>query len=66
MCEADAFLTGNGTEALFMANVDQVYVDGENIRMINIFGEQKSVRAKIKEYNGTKRKLMLETCGGQQ
>jgi predicted RNA-binding protein len=28
--------------------------------MINIFGEQKSVRAKIKKYNGSDSRILLE------
>lgn len=61
MCEAHAFLLKEGTEKKIMENVDQVDVEGDEIRLINIFGEQKSIRARIKSYNGSNSRLLLET-----
>ena len=60
MCEAHAFILQNGREEKILENVDEVYVEGEEIRMLNIFGEQKILRAKIKSFNNTERKLLLE------
>ncbi len=60
MCEAHAFILQNGREEKIFENVDEVYVEGEEIRMLNIFGEQKILRAKIKSFNNTERKLLLE------
>jgi predicted RNA-binding protein len=60
MCEAHAFLLKNDGEEKLLENVDQVDVDGDEIRMINIFGEQKILKARIKSYNGSKNKIVLE------
>jgi predicted RNA-binding protein len=60
MCEAHAFLLQGNTEEMILENVDEVYVEGQEIRMINIFGEQKILRAKIKSYNNAQRKIVLE------
>jgi predicted RNA-binding protein len=60
MCEAHAFLWQGKTEQMVLENVDEVYVEGQEIRLINIFGEQKRVRARIKSYNSTQRKIVLE------
>ena len=60
MCEAHAFLIKDGTEEKLMENVDQLEVDGDEIRMINIFGEQKNIKAKIKSYNGSDSRIILE------
>ena len=61
MCEANAFVFKNGREEKLLENVDQVDVEGDEIRMTNIFGEQKILRAKIKSYNNAEGKLLLET-----
>ncbi len=61
MCETHAFIFKNGREEKLLENVDQVDVEGDEIRMINIFGEQKILRAKIKSYNNAEGKLLLET-----
>jgi predicted RNA-binding protein len=60
MCEAHAFVFKDGREEKLLENVDQVDVEGDEIRMINIFGEQKILRAKIKSYNNAEGKLLLE------
>lgn len=60
MCEAHAFLLKNNNEEKILEDVDQVEVEGDEIRMINIFGEQKIIKAKIKSYNGSEGKLLLE------
>jgi len=60
MCEAHAFILNEDKEEMILENVDRVDIDGDEIRMINIFGEQKIIKARIKSYNGTKNKILLE------
>jgi predicted RNA-binding protein len=60
MCEAHAFIVNNDKEEMILENVDQVDIEGDEIRMINIFGEQKIIKARIKSYNGTKNRILLE------
>jgi len=60
MCEAHAFILNNDKEEMILENVDQVDVNGDEVRMINIFGEQKIIKARIKSYNGTKNSIILE------
>lgn len=63
MCEAHAFLIKDGNEEKLMENVDQLEVDGDEIKMTSIFGEQKNIKAKIKSYNGTDSRIILEAIG---
>lgn len=52
MCEANAYLEKNGVEELILESVDIVEPDEEGcFRLVNIFGEQKIVRGKIKGMN---------------
>jgi len=60
MCEAHAYILKNDVEEMLLENVDQVEVEGDEIRMINIFGEQKILKARIRSYNNTERKIILE------
>jgi len=41
MCEASAFIIREGREELVLERVDIVEQENGNLRLINIFGEQK-------------------------
>ena len=60
MCEADAYILSKGGEEKLLENVDQVEVEGNEIKMVSIFGEQKVLKGRIKSYNNTDRKIILE------
>ena len=60
MCEVHAFLLNKDMEEMILENVDQVDVEGDEVRLINIFGEQKIVKARIKSYSAVKNKIVLE------
>ena len=60
MCEANAFILREDTEEKLLENVDLLEVEGDEIRMINIFGEQKILKARIKSYNGSNSRILLE------
>lgn len=60
MCEANAFLLKEGMESKVMENVDQLDVEGDEIRLVNIFGEQKKIKARIISYNGSDSRILLE------
>lgn len=60
MCEANAFLLKDGREEMVLDNVDQVDVEGDQVRLLNIFGEQKIVKARVKGYSNSDGKVLLE------
>ncbi len=51
MCEANALILKDGKEELVMASVDVLRPEGEKIFIQDIFGEQRWVKARIKEMN---------------
>jgi predicted RNA-binding protein len=61
MCEASAYLLKDGQEELFLKEVDIVELDGDKIRLVNIFGEQKIIKAKIKHMSLVNHKILLES-----
>ena len=44
-----------------MENVDRVEMVGDVIKIVNIFGEQKILKGKMRSYNNTQRKILLES-----
>ena len=61
MCEAHAFVWKDGEEKKLMENVDRVEMVGDVIKIVNIFGEQKILKGKMRSYNNTQRKILLES-----
>ncbi|MGQ9689360.1 MAG: CooT family nickel-binding protein [Desulfobaccales bacterium] len=59
MCEANAYLLKNGQEELLLSEVDIVEQEGDGLRLVNIFGEQKIVRAAIHRLNLVNHKIIL-------
>jgi predicted RNA-binding protein len=60
MCEAHAFILENGEEKKLLENVDLVEFDGDEAKLVNIFGEQKIIRGKLKVYDNSKSKILFE------
>ena len=59
MCEAAAFMLKNGREELVLQDVDLIEPEGENLRLVNIFGEQKVLKASILSLNLVNHKVIL-------
>ncbi len=60
MCEAAAFiLKADGQEELFLADVDVIEPEGDILRLVSIFGEQKSIKADIHSLNLINHKVLL-------
>jgi predicted RNA-binding protein len=59
MCEAAAYILKNGKEELLLQDVDVIEPEGDNLRIVNIFGEQKIVRAAIHSLNLVDHKVIL-------
>ena len=60
MCEAHAFILKNGEEKKVLGSVDLVELEGDEVKLVSIFGEQKTLKAKLKLYDNTKRKIVFE------
>jgi predicted RNA-binding protein len=59
MCEATAYILKDGREELLLPDVDIIEPDGDYLRLINIFGEQKVVQASIYRLNLVNHKVIL-------
>ena len=45
MCDMTAFLVSDGGQEKVMESVERVERDGDRIRLSNIFGEEKTIKA---------------------
>jgi len=59
MCEAAAYILKNGREELLLEDVDVIEPDGDHLRLVNIFGEQKTLKATILSLNLVNHKVIL-------
>ncbi len=61
MCEANAYLVKENKEKLVMEAVDVVETDGDDIwRLVDIFGNQKTVRGRITAMKLVDHKILFE------
>ena len=60
MCEANAYLVQNGKEDMVLESVDLIEPEDGKLRLVNIFGEQKVVDARIKRLELGDHKIILE------
>ena len=61
MCEANAYLkTSDEEEVLFMESVDIIEPYEEGLKLVDIFGKQKFVRAIIKDMTLLNHRINLE------
>jgi predicted RNA-binding protein len=59
MCEANAYLIEKDNEELIMESVDKVEPEDDGLRLINIFGEQKFIKARIYALSLVDHKILL-------
>ena len=60
MCETNAYLLKEGKEELILEDVSILRPEGGELHLQNIFGEQKRIKARIKEMNLIDHRLVLE------
>ena len=60
MCEANAFLLTDTGETLVMTSVDHVTPEGDGLKLVDIFGEQKFLQATIHSLSLVDHKVYLK------
>ena len=61
MCQSNAFIVkANGEEVKILEDVATILPKGEKLHLINLFGEEEIVDAKIKEINLLTHRILLE------
>jgi predicted RNA-binding protein len=60
MCEANVYLVKEGKEELVLEDISILRPEKEGLYLQNIFGEQKRIKAHIKEMNLIDHRILLE------
>lgn len=60
MCEASAYIIKDGKEELILESVDVLESEDGEITMVNIFGEQKRIKARIKALSLVDHRIIIE------
>jgi predicted RNA-binding protein len=60
MCDLKAYVTKQGKEELVLESVNSLRVDGGEVVMRNLFGEEKKVRGEVREVSLAKNRILVE------
>jgi predicted RNA-binding protein len=60
MCEANAYVYKEGSEELYLENVDIMRPEDGKIFLKNLFGEQKVFEGQIREISLLRHRIVLE------
>ncbi len=63
MCEASVYMEREGTEELVLESVDVLEEQGDEVRMVSIFGEEKRLEARVKRFALVNHRIVLEPTG---
>lgn len=64
MCEANAYFYEDAKEHLIMESVNVIEPEGDNIwRLVNIFGDQKDIKGRIRNMKLVDHKIVFESIG---
>jgi len=59
MCQSTAYLLKDGKLEELLSEIATIIPEGEKLRLINLFGEERTVDAEIVEINLLEHKLIL-------
>ncbi|MGI6091508.1 MAG: CooT family nickel-binding protein [Veillonellaceae bacterium] len=65
MCEANVYIHHGGKEELLLERVDKLIPQGNEIYLENIFGQRKTIVARIKELHLVDHRIILERTDNQ-
>ena len=60
MCDINVFVIKNGTEEKVLENVDLVQEVAEGMRVVNIFGEERTLDAKMVRFDNSQKRMVFE------
>jgi len=60
MCESTAYLLKDGKEEMVFQDIESLENSGGEIKMISIFGEEKTIRARPRRFSLVDHKIVLE------
>jgi predicted RNA-binding protein len=59
MCDIDVFVLKNGVEEKVLENVDIIESVAGGMRLLNIFGEERTINARMIHYNNSEKRMVF-------
>ena len=60
MCDISAFIVNNGSQEKVLENVDLIEAVEGGMRLVNIFGEEKTLRAKMIRFDNSAKRMLFQ------
>jgi predicted RNA-binding protein len=60
MCDINVFVLKNGTEEKVLENVDLIEEVPDGLRLVNIFGEERTLRAKMVRFDNSEKRMLFQ------
>ena len=60
MCESTAYILKDGKEEIFFEEIESLENRTDEVKMVSIFGEEKTIRGKLKRFSLVDHKIILE------
>ena len=60
MCDVSVFVIRNGVEEKVLDNVDLIEEAAGGIRLVNIFGEERTLKARMVSYNNSAKRMVFQ------
>jgi predicted RNA-binding protein len=60
MCDISVFIVNNGSQEKVLENVDLIEAVEGGMRLVNIFGEEKTLRAKMIRFDNSAKRMLFQ------
>ena len=60
MCDINVFVLKNGTEEKVLENVDLIEEVAGGLRLVNIFGEERTLRARMVLFDNSEKRMLFQ------
>lgn len=60
MCDVNVFVMKNGIEEKVLENVDIIEAVAGGMRLVNIFGEERTLNAKMIRYDNSEKRMVFQ------
>ncbi|PIE67805.1 MAG: hypothetical protein CSA23_02060 [Deltaproteobacteria bacterium] len=61
MCDVNVFIRKNGMEEKVLENVDIIEEVAGGMRLVNIFGEERTLNARMVSYNNSEKRMIFQS-----
>lgn len=60
MCDINVFVINNGAEEKVLENVDLIEEVADGMRLVNIFGEEQTIKAKMIRFDNSQKRMLFQ------